>query len=77
MRVIFRKFAEGDIIALLPDYPANPGRIMSYMRIGQHAEADREIIANTRPAMPEEAQSLLRELVSIYGKLEVRQRVRK
>lgn len=77
MRVIFRKFRQGDIIALLPDVPANPGRVMSYQRIGQHCEADRLITRETMRAEPAECAALLSELQSIYGPLTVRQRITK
>ena len=59
-RVIFRKFKDGDVIAWLPDIPANPGRCMSYMHIGQHGEGIYP--ANTVPATVAEYRSLAEEL---------------
>lgn len=54
-----------DVIAFLPDVPANPGQIMSYQHIGQHSEADIGFYRDcTRPANPrdDDARALLREL---------------
>lgn len=65
-KVIFRKFKDGDIIALLPGIPANIGRVMSYMHIGQHGEADSLIVHDTKLAKPEEYADLLAELRWIY-----------
>ena len=59
-RVIFRKFANGDVIAWLPDVEANPGRCMSYMHIGQHGEG--VYPADTVPASPNEYRLLAEEL---------------
>lgn len=39
IKVILRKNKDGDMIAFLPEIPANYGNIMSYMHIGQHGEA--------------------------------------
>ena len=65
-KVIFRKFmAGGDIIALLPDNPANFGNVDSYQHIGQHGEADTNIIYYTVPAKPAEYADLLAELKAI------------
>ena len=63
--VIFRKFKEGDVIALLPDSDANPGMIRSYMHIGQHGEASKDIVSITKLATPAEYADLLAELKSI------------
>jgi len=68
-RVIYRKFADGDVIAWLPDVEANPGRCMSYMHIGQHGEGDYP--AATKPASPKEYAPLLRELRAIGYNLRV------
>ena len=68
-RVIFRKFANGDVIAWLPDNPANLSRCDSYMHIGQHGEG--EYPAATKPASPKEYRALLQELCAIGYKLRV------
>lgn len=69
IRVVFRKFKgkDGDVIALLEGVPTNPYTVMSYMRVGQHGEANPQIIFWTKSAKPEEYQELLEELRSIYG----------
>lgn len=68
-RVIFRKFADGDVIAWLPDNPANPGKCDSYMHVGQHGEG--EYPAATVPASPAEYAALLKELTAIGYKLRI------
>ena len=77
--VIFRKFKkDGDIIALFPnekwDYCGL--HIASYMRIGQHGEADYTgVIGITVPATEKEYRSLLLELISIgYDDLKIMKR---
>jgi hypothetical protein len=70
-RVIFRKFRKGgDIIAFMPDVPANRGLMMSYQHNGQHGEADYYLcLSITTPCKPGEYDDLLQELVNIgYGK---------
>lgn len=79
-RVIFRDWGganAGDIVAILLDVPANPGRVVCYEHVGQHGEGTRAaLIGNTRPATPEQYASLKKELESPpYGYvLDVRQR---
>ena len=78
--VVFRKWKDnGDIIALFPDIKENNGTCSSYEHIGQHGEADYvHCIAGSRPATPNEAQDLLKELRGLGYNLEVRsRRVRK
>lgn len=64
--VMFRKFREGDIIALFPYEPGtnDPGTCESYMHLGQHHHADPLLVRETRPAKPEEYAALKRELES-------------
>ena len=65
-RVIFRKFKNGDIIALLPDNPvSNSMYIDSYMHTGQHGEASIDITRWTKLATPDEYADLLTELKAI------------
>lgn len=77
--VIFRKFRNGDVIALLPDCPANPGNVLSYMHIGQHGEASYPHILNTTVLSEEgEYTPLLAELNSIgYDDLRVYSRIQR
>lgn len=69
MRVVFRKFREGDVIALFCESAqyCNPGNVMSYMHVGQHGEASRDLGRGLKLAAPEEYSGLLRELRSIYA----------
>ena len=74
MKVIFRKFKNGEVIALFPQEPATRfgWKCMSYMHIGQHGSADPFIVNNTKPAMPYEYADLYNELKSIdYDDLKV------
>ena len=76
--VIFRKFKEGDIIALFPSLPADMkyNNCTSYMHIGQHSAASINIIGNTKPATQQEYKPLYDELVNIveYDNLKVYQK---
>jgi len=65
--VVFRSFAEGDVIALFPTIPdGSYGQCCSYMHAGQHGAADYgHVIGLTRRSEPGEYADLLRELVSI------------
>ena len=66
--VVFRKFPkEGDVIALFPEIPSkvNGSLCESYMHVGQHGPANYEgLMQITVPAMPEEYESLRKELTS-------------
>nr|DAX32125.1 MAG TPA: hypothetical protein [Caudoviricetes sp.] len=78
MKVIFRKFKQGgDIIALFPEQ-GNKKNLMvgSYMRVGQHSDADYiGVIAATTPAKESEYAELLAELKSIgYDDLQITRR---
>lgn len=64
-KTIFRKFPDGQIVALFPEirYDRYVG---SYMHIGQHGDADYDyVVRRTRPAAVEEHMPLLRELETI------------
>lgn len=78
VRVIFRVFkTDGDVIALFPDLQAETNRplIVSYQHVGQHGSADYfGILADTRPATPDEFKSLKTELEQIGYRLIVRKR---
>lgn len=66
VKVIFRKYREGNIITFLPELRVNHGNIMSYMHIGQHSEASLQYYWETVKATEEEYKPLLKELKSIY-----------
>jgi hypothetical protein len=74
-KVIFRKYKDGQIIALFPEIPWNTctHTVSSYMHLGQHGGADyAETIPITQPACKNEYQGLLTELETIgYTKLRI------
>ena len=62
-KVIFRKYPEGDIIALFPEVDEGGGNISTYMHMGQHARASyRGVVSSTKLAKPSEYASLKYEL---------------
>lgn len=61
-RVIFRKWPEGEILAIFPDMEEGPGVYNSYMHVGQHGAASRSVIWHTKPAKLEEYRALAHEL---------------
>lgn len=64
-RVVFRRYPDGQIIALFPDIPwsGQRGEVTSYMYLGQHGAADYAgVIAATRQAREDEYGDLLSEL---------------
>lgn len=79
-KVVFRRWKDGDIIALFPDAPWSryDYSTTSYMHVGQHGAADYAgVIAATRPARENEYRDLLAELKAIgYTDLRVVQRAR-
>jgi hypothetical protein len=75
--VIFRKFPDGDVIALFPCLPAeclDHWPCQSYMRVGQHGAADPCIVHDTRPAKPRDYAALKAELERIGYRLAIRRR---
>lgn len=71
--VIFRRFEEGDIIALFPSLPCDDsGLITSYQHIGQHSGASPDLIHELAPVPEADYAPLLAELVSVgYDDLDV------
>jgi len=65
--VYFKKFPEGDVIALMPReaYNHHSTDIMSYQRIGQHGAASIELLTELEDADRVERNSLKRELISL------------
>jgi len=75
--VIFRKFKEGDIIALFPTLQSSPDKwttCESYQHIGQHGAASIFLTKDTVTALPHEYTPLLNELISIGYKLKIYKR---
>jgi len=79
-RVVFRKFRDGQIIALFPDMPwsRHGYTTTSYMHSGQHGAADyTEAVAMTQPATGDEYRALLDELKAAgYDNLRIIRRAR-
>ena len=75
-KVVFRKFKDGDIIALFPEQSYRHNYTTgSYMHIGQHGDCDyHNIISMTRPATPEEYKDLYQELEILGYNMLTRQR---
>lgn len=62
-KVVFRKYPNGDILALFPEIPHNHLLCSSYQHLGQHGPAHYSLcIRSTKPASPQEYQSLKEEL---------------
>jgi len=70
-KVCFRKFPEGDVIALFPEVITNNIFIESYQHVGQHGGADVNLITELETVSPREYYSLYNELLSIGYVLEV------
>lgn len=74
--VIFRKYKEGDIIALFPYEKEGPHLCTCYQHTGQHGAADGPgVVGDTKPATPEEYADLKKELEGIGYVLDVRKRI--
>ena len=77
-KVVFRKFKEGDVIAILFSIPdVNRGNYMCYQHIGQHSECDALIANWTKPASEDEYKNLKTELESIGYNLKVYKRIQR
>ncbi len=73
--VIFRKYPDGEIIALFPDITGSPGFIESYLHVGQHGSANYNIVMRqTKPAKPAEYAELKEELEGLGYYLDVKQK---
>lgn len=68
--VVFKKWEDGQIIALFPhDSFDLDGNITSYMHIGQHSGASRDLLYELDDASIEEYKNLKEGLLSIGYKL--------
>lgn len=77
--VIFRKYPDGDIIALFPEISVDQigYNCESYMHIGQHGAASPMIvIKQTKLAKPKEYKELYAELVKLGYDLKIIKRFR-
>ena len=75
--VIFRKFKDGDVIAIFPTLPGtnNPNTCGSYQHIGQHGACSLDIVSITKLAQWEDYADLYRELQSIGYSMKVYNRI--
>jgi hypothetical protein len=75
--VIFRKFKNGQVIALFPYVIENAfnNYVSSYMHIGQHSGATLELIHNTKLASEVEYNDLKNELKGLGYNLKVIKKV--
>ena len=64
MKVVFRIYSDGQVIALFPEESdRRTGGTMSYMHIGQHGDADYHgVIQQTKPATETQYLPLFNEL---------------
>ncbi len=77
-RVVFKKFKEGDVIALFPDIPFDKsGNITSYQHFGQHGAASASALRTLKPATRAEYLPLYKELIKIGYAPVVSRRLRK
>lgn len=77
-KVVFRKFKNGNIIALFPEQSYRRNYVTgSYMHIGQHSDCDyHTVIGMTKPATPEEYKDLYQELEIVGYNLLIRQKAK-
>lgn len=79
-RTVFRKYPDGQVIALFPDIPwsGRRGEVTSYMHLGQHGAANYcHVVATTKPATEGEYSDLLSELQAIgYDDLHIVRRAK-
>ncbi len=79
-KVIFRKYPDGNVIALLIEEPAdlNPSHCNSYMHVGQHSAVDPlKVVCQTILASEEEYADLKEEMESLGYEFEVLHRLRR
>lgn len=73
LKVVFRKFNNGEIIAIFPELTHRGYRVTTYMHIGHHSEDDHHaIVQQTKLASENEYQDLLKELEKIYFEYDLR-----
>lgn len=68
--VIFRKYSDGDIVAMFPEIAVDQigYNCQSYMHVGQHSAASpQEVLKQTKPATPMEYAVLQDELERVVG----------
>ena len=76
-KVIFRKFADGEIIALFPEIPGtnNFSTCLDYVHNGQHGSCNiRQVLDMTFKPSDIECKALASELAAIGYNLDIKQR---
>lgn len=76
-KVIFRRFRNGEVIALFPEIKERANEILSYMHIGQHGGATIDVVNITTLAKESEYKPLYNELTAIGYDLETRKRIKR
>jgi hypothetical protein len=76
-KVIFRKFSDGEIIALFPELPEHDYLISSYMHVGQHSAASKGLVQTTKLATETEYYELYQELLSLGYMLKIVKKIMK
>lgn len=71
IQVLFRKFDNGEIVAVFPFEVWSDFYITSYMHIGQHGPMSVGGLTQTKPARIDEYAELLEELKGIYNEYEL------
>lgn len=66
-KVVFRKFDDGEVIALFPDIHEHSGYILSYIHIGQHGAAHPDLLDDLSECSMEEYMPLYKELRYVVG----------
>ncbi len=78
-RVVFRKFKDGEVIAVFPDWlwSCKPSvDLVCYQHIGQHGACSPDIAAWTKPASLDEYSPLLDELLQLgYAPITILKRI--
>jgi len=71
-KVIF-KMLEGEVIALFPQEvnEVNSRWIMSYMHIGQHSDASKDLLQELPDATPDQYSDLKKELETLGYQLQI------
>ena len=65
INVIFRKFEDNEIIALFPGIKEGNNFILSYMEIGQHGQAHKNLIKDLNQCTSKEILNMKKELENI------------
>jgi len=62
MNIVFKKFPTGEVIALFPDSTPILGYIDSYMVVGQHSPAHKDLLTDLEDVSPSECGEIIRDL---------------